>query len=321
MSNENNMIKKLSGKINYDTCKKVEVASLPVGLSAVLANNLPVFDTPALTFFGLFSIASAYFLISSNAHEYTKDVNEVRKLYDEFLKKYDKLNQLFDLKNPVEICTMYYYLLYKGYLSKDKEFVFSPEDTKNIVRLLGSEVIRGNGVCRHIAMMLCDILNERGIKSFPIGAYSYPNLIINLFDEETKDLVLKTYSQVRKGNHMIVYSENNNKSYFLDPTTILTFYRLSKKYEGILESDEKNLIIKKEFSKAFNTKEDYKWLKDNLLKEHSYISKEKERKMVDKTISTASNNSDIFEKFFKDNKELYSEIDNGISKIKIPKRF
>lgn len=54
MSNENNMIKKLSGKINYDTCKKVEVASLPVGLSAVLANNLPVFDTPALTFFVYF---------------------------------------------------------------------------------------------------------------------------------------------------------------------------------------------------------------------------------------------------------------------------
>lgn len=43
--------------------------------------------------------------------------------------------------------------------------------------------------------------------------------------------------------------------------------------------------------------------------------------MIDKTFSIATDNTDIFEKFFNENNELYSEIDNSISKINIPKRF
>lgn len=280
MSEENSIIRKLSSKISYNTCKKFELSYFPITFGTFLVNITISFDkilfNIPLSCIGLFSALIGTSFVLSNACDYTKDINKVKKLYEEFLKNYDKLNKLFDLKNPVEICTMYYYLLYKGYLSKNKEFTFSAEETKDIIRILGSEVIRGNGVCRHISKMLCDILNERGIKSFPVGVYSFQDLIFNLFDEKINKEILKNKEQIKRGNHMISFALDDNKSYFLDSSSILTFYRLNKNDKEILESEEEQLIIKKEFSKIFNSKEDYKWLKDNLLKEHISQKKKKE---------------------------------------------
>ncbi len=100
-----------------------------------------------------------------------KDINQIKELYGNFLSNYTKLNKIFDLNNPIEIYTMFNYLLYKGYLSENKKFEFSGKQTSDIRGLLGIEIITGRGVCRHISGMLTDILNEYGIESSQLAVY------------------------------------------------------------------------------------------------------------------------------------------------------
>lgn len=119
-------------------------------------------------FFSLLSYAGMFF---SNNKYLTKDVKLVRDLYQEFITNYNKLNKLFDLSNPIEIYTMFHYLLYKGYLSVDKNFMFSGKVAKDIEGLFGVDVIAGKGVCRHISSMLVDILNNYGIESGLLSVY------------------------------------------------------------------------------------------------------------------------------------------------------
>ncbi len=37
---------------------------------------------------------------------HTKDIIEIRKLYNNLIKDYNKLNKIFDFQNPVEIYTL-----------------------------------------------------------------------------------------------------------------------------------------------------------------------------------------------------------------------
>lgn len=147
----------------------------------------------------------------SHGKNYTKDIIKIRELYQEFIKNYNKLNKAFDLSNPIQIYTMFNYLLYKGYLSKDKEFQFSGKQARDINCLIGTNVIIGQAVCRHISAMLTDILNDYGIESSQLGVYSIGyNININILDkpkytkeelinwvrthiidEETYDIVMK----------------------------------------------------------------------------------------------------------------------------------
>ncbi len=108
----------------------------------------------------------------SNEKEYKEDVKQIRELYNYFLNSYNKLNKIFDLSNPVEIYTMFTYLLNKGYLSKNRKFEFLDRQEIDLKVLLGTEVITGKAVCRHISSMLTDILNKCGIESCQLGIYS-----------------------------------------------------------------------------------------------------------------------------------------------------
>lgn len=186
---------------------------------------------------------------------YTKDVLAVREIYEDFIKNYAKLNKMFDLSDPVQIYTMFHYLLWKGYLSKDKSFTFSTERAKEIGYLDGANVITGTSICRQIALMLRDILIQEGISSGTLGVYDKPPTIDISFLDESKyseeDLldsinkitnsesfdyameVLKTNTSIEikphrkdildlinslRGNHCITFASKNEKNYFLDPT-------------------------------------------------------------------------------------------------------
>ena len=111
------------------------------------------------------------YLYFFNGEKYTKDINEIRKLYFEFIKNYNKLNKMFDLNDPVSIYTMYNYLVYNGYLSVGKSFEFARGEVKDIPTNLGVNVVWGSGVCRNISSMMCDILNDYGIPSCNVGCF------------------------------------------------------------------------------------------------------------------------------------------------------
>lgn len=179
---EKNVFKKICGSIDYNTYTSLQNT---LGMSAIglaVANELipqyPLVNN-SIDILAYTTLAAYLGLTWTNGKQYTKDIKQIRELYNYFLNNYNRLNKIFDLNNPVEIYTMFNYLLYKGYLSKNKEFQFSGKQARDLKVLRGAEVITGKAVCRHISGMLTDILNRYGIESSQLGVYS-KNYSINI---------------------------------------------------------------------------------------------------------------------------------------------
>lgn len=185
---EKNVFKKICGSIDYNTYTRLQNILGISGLGLTVANELiPQYSLVNNSIDILtYSILIAYLGMTwSSGKEYTKDVKQIRELYNYFLSNYNRLNKIFDLNNPVEIYTMFNYLLYRGYLSKNREFQFTGKQSRDLKGLYGTEVITGKAVCRHISAMLTDILNGYGIESSQLGVYSKDHIInINILKEQ-----------------------------------------------------------------------------------------------------------------------------------------
>lgn len=186
---ENNKFRQLCGKINYNTYNNIQNTLGLSGLGLILTNDLitqqyPMLNNPIDVIIWA-TIATNLAMTWSRGKNHTKDIIQIRDLYQEFIKNYNKLNKIFDLSDPIQIHIMFNYLLYKGYLSKDKEFQFSGKQARDIDCLSGTNVITGQAVCRHISAMLTDILNDYGIESSQLGVYSRDySISINILDEQ-----------------------------------------------------------------------------------------------------------------------------------------
>lgn len=174
---EKNVFKKIWGNIDYNTYTNLQKTLGISNIGLAIANQLisqypyPLINNSIDVL--VYTILATYLgLAWTNGKKYTKDIKQIRELYIDFLNNYNKLNKVFDLSNPVEIHMMFNYLLYKGYLSKNKDFQFSSKQARDLKGLSGAEVITGKAVCRHISGMLTDILNGYGIESNQLGVYS-----------------------------------------------------------------------------------------------------------------------------------------------------
>lgn len=325
----------------------LESCSLPLqNLDVLLASSAMLLTTTILT---------------KDVINYANDKIKLNKLYKEFIKEYDKLNKTFNFNDPVQIYGMFNYLVWKGYLSKNKKFEFAKDSTKDIKKLYGANVITGQGVCRHIAPMLSDILNEHKIKSgvLLVAQKENNNNIAMVNENWTKDAIfdhlavflkepklydkfLKIYEEKRdlgkqldtndiknlnellkkqneeqkdKVNHVITFATTNEKNYFLDPTQS-RIYRV--------DVDDKNIVSDKELKCRIDNKglTFMYGLKDKinankfLKEEKPTITFKDQLEVVFKTYDICKQNHDIFEKFYKDNCELYNDISNKMSRIR-----
>lgn len=183
-----NVFKKICGSIDHNTYTGLQntlgMSTIGLAVANELIPQYPLVNNSIAIL--AYSTLIAYLGMAwTNGKEYTKDVKQIRELYNYFVNNYNKLNKIFDLNNPVEIYTMFNYLLYKGYLSKNKEFQFSGKQARDLKGLSGTEVITGKAVCRHISGMLTDILNGYGIESSQLGVYSKNYSInINILEEQ-----------------------------------------------------------------------------------------------------------------------------------------
>lgn len=236
---DNSILKKICGSISYNAYTNLQNTLCMSSIGLAVANNLIIPQNTMInnSIDGLIYITIATYLgfAFSNGRNYTKDMNQINVLYQEFLNNYNKLNKIFDLNDPVQIHTMFNYLLYKGYLSKDKKFQFSSENARDIDVLSGTNVIAGKAVCRHISAMLTDILNNYGIESHRLGVYSKDyNINIKILeqlkytkeelinwvrthitDENTYDFVMRIIEELvdNRNQHIeISYEMEDNKN-------------------------------------------------------------------------------------------------------------
>ena len=291
-------------------------------------------------------------VLSMNRKMLNTDVRELRKIYDEFIKKYNELNKMFNLKDPYELQVLYSYLYKNGYLSKDKEFEFKNRKQKDIPNIYGAEIINGKGVCRHIAAMFSDILNDYGILSSELAVHIYfyyvdaveskdgdmskedlekwahenivdeDNLKVFLWDIKKYEgngyiATIDDYSRIHLlsrliGNHAISYANYDGKSYFLDPTQD-NFYRRSDKDGSLYNLFNKVDIKGREiYYDSERFKKSIELISSNL----PTISKEEEKDIKYRTNKLIEENTDIFEHFYEENKELYGDISSKLLKLK-----
>ena len=234
----NKLFLKGCNSINYRTYNNIKNSLLVsgglVGVSNIFIMFSGMVNNSYLGYLSSLFYFSYLFLNFSNGERYTKDVNELRNLYNEFIKNYNKMNKEFSFNEPISIYTMFNFLLKNGYLSKDKSF--SCEDNKfyNLYAVLGSEVICGNGVCRHISSMLTDILNDYEIPSLNVICYR------PLCDFEFLPTTKEEYSRDKNMSIISKYVSSNEeqeklieKFVFLEQMEIYLMVRpVSSKFHG-----------------------------------------------------------------------------------------
>ena len=349
------MNERIVEKIDTNTYNKISNTFATISICSVLAGQAlshAYIDGANLSY--LMSVLGCYEVLSlyiNNNKEKTIDGKEVYELYREFIKNYSLLNKKLELKNPIEIFTVFNYLYNKGYLSKDKKFKYNLDaKTYNVAALMGANVITGEGVCRHISGMLSDIMNESDIDSINLSVYlkdyfvtyQSSSLTTNrqreLFEWVKANALEKNYFGAGSislrnpkpillevsdsniicnisGNHAITYANKDGMNYYLDPTsgTIFRMCPINKK----LYSAKEVLRIKSAGGKLLaSNKTKYKELFDRAKEYTDSISLIKEKRIIDRTTHTIKTNIDMFEDFYDDNKELYDEISHKLLRLK-----
>ena len=353
------MNEKITRKIDTDTYNKIgntmavfSSCSFIAGQALSHSYMSASMASYALSVFGYYEALSLY---ANNNKEYTTDGIEVLKLYRQFIKKYNKLNKELNFKTPIEIFTLFNYLYNNGYLSKNKRFKYNIEaKTSNIGALMGSNVIAGEGVCRHISGLLSDIMNGNGMDSINLSVYlndyfvyfDIYNLVRNrkkeLFDwamenvldrksyNKTMDIIKESSKVINptiiedfdtniigriSGNHAITYVDYNDMNYYLDPTSG-TIFRMCP-VDKKLYSEKEVLKIKGTGAKLIvSDKSKYKELFNKAKMYTDSISLEEEKRIVNRTSSLIEKNRDMFEDFYSDNRGLYDEISYKTLKLK-----
>lgn len=359
---QNNKFNQLFNKIDYNTyhniCNALDISIISTCLTdSILQSQPPILDN-SLAVLEISLLLTRVYLSFSNNKNNTKDINEIKILYQQFINNYNDLNKTMSFNEVIQIHTMFNYLLYKGYLSKDKNFKFGTQEAREISAISGANIIMGTGVCRHISSMLTDILNAYGIDASYLGCYTKIfNLNITLLQEQKyskeelitwinthipdKEEKYLTYSIIDNyekngffielsynlkddknpfhrifGNHAICFAKKDEKSYFLDPTQN-RIYRASESNKNTLYDNTNDSIKIKEISSLIlNNPKSYLNLKKKLNEPIIHISPEEEQHLINSTLNICKQNTDIFEQFYNDNSELYSEITNKLTRIK-----
>ena len=344
----NKLLENIFKNMDYDTYKKLDKTSHfsvlygivnPFVVGSITCPPLEI----ALTSYVVLS--QIYYLYTNilNCEKYTKNVLELKELYNIVIDNVSGLINEFELKNPVEIYAFYNKILNNGYLSYNNSFFKGFCEIDDINNWYGVNVITGKGVCRHIASMLDDIYNKMNINACTTPVYFNENalltekleelisdykLIFNSVNDKEekeiiKDMIAKYQKIIRKyklkinpfeklyGNHMINLASDNNFCYILDPTNEI-IYRKKEDTPNIL----KNPIYSEITGNIYlsRTYDNPKQKERILLLPNSDINDN--NILIDKANNLYNNNLDLIDRFSCENNELYGDINNKLVKIK-----
>lgn len=343
---DNNILQRLFGLIDYKTLHTIfklgflgNIALCFSDFSSLVAFIMPL-DIAMIEFGG----------------RYTKDVQEVYALYQYFIDNYVSLSKRLYLDKPMETWTMFNYLLNNGYLSKDKKFKKIKGATLDLYPLYGANIFAGTGVCRHISAMLSDILRTQGYEAYNLSctmsakslwAKAVKNAtktheeqlrIIDAsgLDEEIKNN-LRNYLYRRWelnretdmvwekskfsltdiiGNHVICFAEDENYSYFLDSMNSLWLEKDGKVLVGIKDNTLNKIKPKLAIELFLNELGKLSALEQSLQNSKPTMDKDQAREMVEGTNRILSNNKDVIESFYQENRELYEEVSDKLMRIR-----
>lgn len=164
--------------------------------------------------------------------------SDIMEKYNVLLNKMSYLAKELHMQNSLELNILFSYLLWYGYLSKNKEYVFSSNHKKYIIGLFFTDIMDGTGVCLNNSEMLKDFLNLNGYTSAIIQNYYNSNSKVNYkinIERKCKEIeqeenIIKKFFK-RDANHVFNLIEENNKLYIFDPTNLL-LHKLVNPYKS-----------------------------------------------------------------------------------------
>ena len=338
------------GLIDYELYKKFRISYFPMAFVASSV-GMATFNIPFILTAIVINFINDY-LSKEEAMYRIKDISEMDDLYKEFLCNYHKLNQIFDLNNPLELMILFNYLVESGHLSKNKEF--SREDKYSEALFLSKyQVFSGSSVCRHDSLTFRDILKMENIESAilygtakltfndsrvldispfleeQMGGVSDErvleeeiNKFFDLLEKRIKEEAFDSSELSREKNnfspnHMITIAKKDNICYSLDACNNRVFRKRiiggrEVLYDGLL-------MFESRISYLFRLYYDACFEKRSRVKRiltSDDISFDEERKTRDKMYEIILRNQDIFEKFYSQNEELYEEISDCLVRFR-----
>lgn len=169
--------------------------------------------------------------------------------YKDLLKKISKLSQELNINNSLELSILFSYLLWNGYLSKDKSYKFQSSNRANLSGMLFADVANGIGVCINNSDMLKDVLNESGynscvlvnnLNSFLDVCSIYVIKRNGVIDNKN---IIKEIMNIRKANHAFNLIEEQGKIYAYDSTNLLLYNIDCQKYASLVNGFGKNMLF------------------------------------------------------------------------------
>lgn len=243
--------------------------------------------------------------------ESSEIINELRIIYDRVVSNYVKLNNDFDLTDPLEVYSLFSILLTNKYLSRKSRF-YDCNRSEEILDIIifddleGVNVLTGICECRHVSKIYSDILNKLDINNEIYSAYLY-----NPKDRFVFLKILKTCIQTlnmidvndalsisnidRIANHTINKVYYNNISYFFDPIKDFVLLLDPYKRNKLRYNDHVMALIREQPS-------------EEIVFDSLSLYKEKKKKVLD----IIDNNYKMVESFYDNNKENYREVEKKV---------
>lgn len=310
--------KELYSKIDYETYEQLRVLSLSgIAGGSLLANLVSEGSIPN-QLPDLIILSSAYLFLKltlSKGQNYTKDVLEIRHLYNYFIDNYLNLNKSLGLENPIQMQTLYDYLLFNGYLSRNHTFTFTDFKKIKNTDLGGVSILMGKGNSRNIANNFCDILNPLQIKTALLNCY-IPNYYEYASGSKFDDVLAKQFDKTI-GNNTICLIDDDQYDYYLDPANC-KFYKLdrSNRKRVFNYADPSDVVFpKKKSLLPLNGIKTTLKMQDHVLGYYPSISSQDAHLYVDRTLKLCHQNGPIFNHFYDENRNLYEEINKKVLKI------
>lgn len=168
-----------------------------------------------------------HFEIQENRSNYS----EVMYNYSIILQNMSNLGKELNISNSLELCILYSYLLWHGYLSKNKEYKFSSNNRKLITGLFFADIMDGRGVCLDNSEMLKDFLNLCEYNCVMLenryNLFTKLNYKININTESEEEVNIKIIQIIEsicksvQANHVFNLIEDNDGFYIFDSTNLL----------------------------------------------------------------------------------------------------
>ena len=112
----------------------------------------------------------------SKWHQELKDFYPVFKLYDELVTEIAIFIKHLGYTSSIDCSIILSYLINCGYLSHNLEFNSKvPNENEEIDSCMGTNIVIGNGCCRHFASMHTDVFSKLGIETSKFYCYDGDN--------------------------------------------------------------------------------------------------------------------------------------------------